>query len=101
MPATRSAILRTDLRDGLQPTVGSTALRIARPNPANPNRTREITRSNSPAARANPVLSICGMEEGRHPSAEGWRAGSEIGANPGPSPSLSVIPPRIPWNPNG
>ena len=51
---------------------------------------------------ANPVLLVCGMEEGLHPSAEGWSAGSEIGTNPGLlSPWLSVIPPRIHGSPNG
>jgi hypothetical protein len=50
-------------------------------------------------ARANPVLLVCGMEEGLHPSAEGWSAGSEIGANPGHEPDCQRDPAPHPQEP--
>ena len=58
------------------------------------NRTIEL-----PRARPTPVLSICGRREGLHPSAEGWRAGSEIGPNPGHEPVCQRDPAPHPMEP--
>ena len=63
---------------GREPAMPPGCARILLPracaNPSRPGKTNPRT-----SCETNPVLLACGMEEARPPSAEGWRAGSEIG----------------------